>query len=475
VESNLFARRLFAAFVALILAALGLMAVLALSVGSDAGAALLQRRLLLGAGLAAVLLVTAAWLLARALAEPLGRLRTAADAMASGEGGSSRAGRDLPLRARDEIGAVARAVARLAESAQASTEAVRTDRTRLRTVLAGMVEGVVAVDGEERVVVLNQAAARILRCPVEGAAGHRIWELTRVRPLSEALSEARRQGDVVTREARVVRDAREQILSLHASPLRDGDDRVSGAVAVLHDITDLRRLEEIRKEFVANVSHELKTPLTAISALVETLLDDEGMPRETRDRFLTKIRDQTARLSAMVRDLLNLSRIESSDGQPEFRRLDLRITIRTAAQTLQPESRNREVDLVLELPESPVQVRGEEESLHQLVGNLLENAVRYTPAGGRVTVRLGAAEEGVVLEVEDTGIGIEPRHHERIFERFYRVDKGRSRDVGGTGLGLSIVKHVALSHGGRVSLSSEPGEGTTFRVWLPAPSGASAA
>jgi two-component system phosphate regulon sensor histidine kinase PhoR len=223
----------------------------------------------------------------------------------------------------------------------------------------------------------------------------------------------------------------------------------------------------VRRDFVANVSHELKTPLTAIRGLVETLLDDQGMPQGTQQRFLEKIRDQSTRLSALVVDLLTLARIESNEQGLERRPLDVRRVARECAGRFSAIASERGLALDAELPGGPAFVRADEESLRQIVDNLLDNACKYTPGGGRVAVRVVESPGEVALEVQDTGIGIEARDQQRVFERFYRVDKARSRELGGTGLGLSIVKHLSLALGGRVSLDSAPGRGSTFRVHLP--------
>jgi len=473
-----FSRKLFVGFVGVILVAVLVAAVVALAgleaelgtvlgIGANAGTSravslLVFRRLLAatGAGLLAALVL--GFLLARRFAAPLGRLATGAEDLAAG-----RAEASLPATAGGEVGRLARAVRQLDDSARASTETLRTDRNRLGAVLAGMVEGVVAVDREERVVHLNQSAARILRCPAGEMAGRRVWELTRIRAVSEALGAAMAQSQEVTREARVVEGSREQILQLHAAPLSTGMGDSAGAVVVLHDITHQRRLEEARREFVANVSHELKTPLTAITALVETILDDDQMASSMRERFLTKVRGQCARLTDMVRDLLDLSRLEAGDIRSEFQLLDLRRAIRQAVNGLEEAAASRDVEMTLNLPPDAVQIMGDERALARMLGNLLENAIKYTGGGGRVVVGAAITEGEVVIEVQDDGPGIDERHHGRVFERFYRVDTGRSRDVGGTGLGLSIVKHVALAHGGRVGLRSAPGEGSTFQVVLP--------
>jgi two-component system phosphate regulon sensor histidine kinase PhoR len=258
------------------------------------------------------------------------------------------------------------------------------------------------------------------------------------------------------------------VLEVNAAPLRGAEQETIGAVVVLHDVTQLHKLEGIRRQFVSNVSHELKTPLTAIRGFVETLLDAEAeIDVATRRRFLERIRLQTSRLSALVTDLLSLSRIESTGGDVERRQVDLRAPLMESVRALRPAAEARRLAIELDLPPRPVVVNGEEESLRQAISNLIDNAIKYSEEGGPVWVRLRQEGWQAVFEVEDRGVGIEEQHHERIFERFYRVDKARSRDLGGTGLGLAIVKNVAQAFGGEVAVESRSGEGSIFRMKLP--------
>jgi two-component system phosphate regulon sensor histidine kinase PhoR len=307
----------------------------------------------------------------------------------------------------------------------------------------------------------------VLDVAANESLGRRVWEVTQVREVNETLTGTLREPGPKVVEVRLPGQPRDQVLELHASPLRDAGGSPAGAVVVLHDITELRRLETLRREFVANVSHELKTPLTAICGLVETLLDDGGMDHDTQRRFLDKVQRQADRLATLVRDLLTLSRVEAEEATIERTRLDLREPILDSLRGLQPTAEEKRITLEHSAPEGPVAISGERETLRQAVDNLLDNAVKYTPAGGRVWLRLRVEDQTAVIEVEDTGIGIEPRDQRRVFERFYRVDKARSRELGGTGLGLSIVKHVALAHGGEVSVESAPGKGSRFMIRLP--------
>ncbi len=348
---------------------------------------------------------------------------------------------------------------------QASVAALEAERDKLKGILEGMAEGVVATDRDERILHLNPKAARLLGT-TGAVASHPIWEATRLREVSEALSQAMASGERVA--ASIVQPgAPDRTLDLRASPLF-ADGETVGAVLVIEDVTQLRRLETMRQDFVANVSHELKTPITAIRGMVETLIDDPEAPVGVQRRFLEKVLRQAERMSSLVADLLSLARLESG-RELECAPIDLRGPIQASVRALQPALEARRVELEVALPEAPVVVLGEEEALRQAVTNLLDNAIKYSAPGRKVRVGLRFTPSQVAIEVEDQGIGIEAHHRERIFERFYRVDKARSRELGGTGLGLAIVKHIAHALGGEVSVDSIPGSGSTFRIHLPYP------
>jgi two-component system phosphate regulon sensor histidine kinase PhoR len=240
-----------------------------------------------------------------------------------------------------------------------------------------------------------------------------------------------------------------------------------GAVALLSDVTAIRRLEQVRIDFVANVSHELRTPLAAVMGALETLADPEQEP-ETRARFLDIANRNAARLQAIVSDLLDLSSIEAEGDRMALEPVRADAPLRTAAGALAgaAESKGLRLELPPQTPE-PVWVRGNAQRLEQVFTNLLENAIKYTPKGGRVVARMRVGQKEVHVDVEDSGVGIPASALPRVFERFYRVDRSRSREMGGTGLGLAIVKHVVRAHGGTVSVRSEEGRGSTFSVSLP--------
>lgn len=371
----------------------------------------------------------------------------------------------------DEVGELARAFNTLRSELRQRIETITTERNQLSEILAGMVEGVIAVDRDERIMHLNAVAAAAFSTQPEACLGKRVWEVIRIPAVVNTISGAMQSSMTTQMEISVAHQDKDSLLELHASPLRDSHGELAGAVLVLHDVTELRRLETVRREFVANVSHELKTPLTAIHGFVETLLDDEQMPLPTQRRFLGKMRDQSARLAALVSDLLTLSRIESEHSVLELQPLDIREPVQDSANSLSALAEEQGLALALALPAEPVTVLGDHEALRQMVGNLLDNAIKYTPAGGRITLSVESDGSQAVVAVSDSGIGIEPQEQQRIFERFYRVDKARSRALGGTGLGLSIVKHLTLALGGQVAVESTPGQGSTFRVTLPLATG----
>jgi two-component system phosphate regulon sensor histidine kinase PhoR len=329
------------------------------------------------------------------------------------------------------------------------------------------------VDREERVVLMTGVARRLLDIAAEGSVGRKIWEITRVPDVLETLGASLREGRSLSGELVLAKSPRDQVIEYQVAPIRDGAGATTGAVLVLHDVSELRKMDQVRRDFVANVSHELKTPLTAIRGSVETVLDDPDMDPDTARRFLTMIRENTSRLSALVTDLLALSRIESEEAAFRSRPVDVREPVLDSVRRLGPMAAARSIALAAEVGAAPVLALGEREAIVEIADNLVTNALQYTRPGGTVAVRLRRDADAVLLEVEDTGIGIDAEHLDRIFERFYRVDKARSREVGGTGLGLSIVKHLVQAMQGAVSVTSQPGAGTTFTVRLRPQSGTS--
>ena len=422
-----------------------------------------RKVIIFGIGIVTLMALIFGFILARHFIRPLLEMTRMAEAMAAGDF-SQR----LKIRRRDEIGRLAQAFNQMAEKSLDRIETINTDRAKLNAILSGMVEGVVAVDRDEKIVHMNQAAATLLRADGLKSLGRPIWEVTRLHDLCNVLNDACKSDGEIKKSMNISYGVHEQVVEMHAVPLKNGSHETVGAMVVLLDVSELRHLETVRRDFVINASHELKTPITAIRALVETMIDDaENMPEETRRSFLNKISNQSLRLSAIVVDLMALSRFELQPEQVSQSVVDLGQVVKCLVQGLKLAAAEKSLTLEYIEANEPLEIVSDEETLGQAISNLLDNAIKYTPQGGHVTARLYEMGKEAVIEVEDTGIGIEPQDKERIFERFYRVDKARSRELGGTGLGLAIVRHIVMAHQGRIEVESRPGSGSTFRLIFP--------
>lgn len=432
-------------------------------------AAVLTGRLAAGAALAlAVVLLAIAAVALRRIVRPLERLTAAARAIEAG-------GQPEPIEVSwgDEIGGLAQAFN--AMSAAISTrygalrrrgELLEAGSERLATVLSAMVEGVVAIDSRERILFANPAARTLLEFTGPDVVGRPFWEAIRS-PMIQTVIRRALAGERAADEGAVeIELPRSQAVASMIATRLPGEP-CPGVVLVLHDVTELRRLENLRREFISNVSHELKTPLTSIQAYTETLLEGAVDEPETNRVFLSRIAEQAERLNALIQDMLRLARIESGRDVFEVQPVEVRSVVEACIESHQPVAQSKGVGLFEEPPPESVQVLADEEGLRTILDNLVDNAINYTPTGGRVTIRWQGDDSTVSLEVEDTGIGIPPEHQGRIFERFYRADRARSRQVGGTGLGLSIVKHLVTVFGGGVDVFSRPGKGSRFTVQLP--------
>ncbi len=365
---------------------------------------------------------------------------------------------------KDELGQLVRHFQAMALAVTQREAALRDQANRIETVMGSMVEGVLAVNADRVVLLANQAVRKLLGIRVEKIEGRPLIEVTRIRALDQSVQQALSSGEPCSTEFEVTSPFR-RVLAIQANCLPG--DPCPGVVLVLHDMTELRRLENLRREFVANVSHELKTPLAAIRAYAETLHMGAVHDAENRDYFLGQITDQSDRLHDLIMDMLQLARVEA--GQEVFDITDVNVAdiAQWSVDSLRDKAAAKQIQLVVESAEDDeVYVRADEEGLRTIVGNLVDNAVKYSGKPGDVIVRWTTEADQVAISVEDHGIGIPQEAQDRIFERFFRVDKARSREMGGTGLGLSIVKHLASSFGGCVELDSSPGEGSVFTVRL---------
>jgi two-component system phosphate regulon sensor histidine kinase PhoR len=373
-----------------------------------------------------------------------------------------------PTRSTDEIGTLGRSLNVLATRLREKIEDLQQEQAKVTAILDGMVEGVIAVDGHERIVLMNERARAIFNLGPVRAERKPFLEVIRNTDLHDVFRQSRAAsaGTLVRREVSLTAPAG-RVLQVHGVPLLLAGAE-TGVVIVLHDVTELRRLEQVRTEFVANVSHELRTPLTAIHGYVETLLGGALEEPDNARKFLEIVHRQTERLGRLINDLTDLSNIELGKVSLELGPTPLDAVIESVLAVIEPHARRGGVTLAGKTPPGLLPVKADHDRLAQILINLVDNAVKYTPSGGTVTVRAAETARGTVeVSVEDTGIGIPASDLPRITERFYRVDKARSRELGGTGLGLAIVKHLVLAHGGELHIESAVGRGTTVRFTLP--------
>ncbi len=414
--------------------------------------------LLLGAGLVA--------LLSGSVIRPLRELRDGTERILHGN-----LQHRLRLPMFEETNAIAEALNQLDTLLREQAQTVSRQQSQEQAILHSMVEGVLAIDPAKRVVNLNEAAARMLKIDLQAALGSRMEEVVRL-PALLSFIESTMTGEPGTPAEQTIVLYLDEPRSIRAraTVLRGRGEAVLGYLVVLNDITHLRRLERVRSDFVANVSHELRTPITTIKGFAETLLEEGLENRKDSLRFLSLIACETQRLESLVEDLLSLARIEHEGERREilFSRGALEPVLRQAVEARAGAAGKAGVTVGVECPRD-LEVNHNPELLKQALVNLIDNAVKFSPRGAAVQVRGSRRDGQVVLEVCDRGPGIAPEHLPRLFERFYRVDKARSRSLGGTGLGLAIVKHIAVAHGGRVAAESAPGEGSTFSIILPAP------
>ncbi len=393
-----------------------------------------------------------------------GRVQRLKDFSARVAGGDFRL---LPVeREGDELAELASALNQTAARLQETIHSLTDAHHRSAAILRSMVEGVAVVSADGRIVFCNQAFCRAMALESETCEGRPLSEVIRQSDLLAAVQAVLTQGQTVHREIEIGA-APPRSFSATAAPVEANG--TTSAVLVLHDVTELQRLERVRRDFVANVTHEFKTPLTAIQGFAETLLGGALEDPVNNRRFLEIIRDHASRLARLTDDLLKLSQIEAGKLELDVRPVLVVDIIEPCVETARLKASQKQLALVVDFPAALPSVRGDVSRLQEVLQNLLDNAVQYTPSGGRITVRAAAAnDKQVAISVADTGIGIPQFEQQRIFERFYRVDAARSREVGGTGLGLSIARHFVEAHGGRLTVESEVGRGSTFTVFLPA-------
>lgn len=394
----------------------------------------------------------------RKIVLPMLQMTSASRSMAAGEF-SLR----IPEDRQDELGQLAQALNQLAAGTEEKMLEVSARRNELAAVLQGMTEGVVALGRASQVIHMNDAACRILQISAEAAQDQSFASLHSHDDLNQLV----KQGwSSLTSGFQSVQLGD---LSVEVSVLMPVDQAPTGMLLVIKDVSELLRLERVRTDFVANASHELKTPISALRGFIDTLADDESMPSEIRTSFLNRSQQQVLRLGAIVQDLMQLSRLEAGQVLPYTAERLVKPLIEAVYETQRLDAELQEIHLDLEISPSAstARIHTNQGDFSQMIANLVENAVQYSDAGQKVLIKAFDQQNSIVVQVIDQGSGIPKKEHDKIFERFYRVDQARSRDAGGTGLGLSIVKHIAERHRGRVVVTSSLGTGSTFSVTIP--------
>ena len=401
--------------------------------------------------------------LAGTIIGPLEKISEAATRIAAGE-----LQHRVKITSGDEIGELGATINFMAATLADKVSVIAEDHSKLEAILNNMTSGVAAFNELGQLIILNPAAEEIFGVRAAEAIGKHNLEVIRNYALYEKIRRVIKDRRGIIEELRLAHPE-ERILEAHFAPVRRGKE-VTGVLIVFHDITGAMHLDEMRAEFVANVSHELRTPLTAIKGFTETLLDGASENPETRHKFLSIIDREAERLKALLDDILDLSQIESHQIDMSLVRTDLAVIINRSLERLQPQIEAAGLQIRVDLPRTPWPVLGDEAWLEQVLVNLVHNSIKYTPADGLIIIAVDNQGLDSKVRVTDNGIGIPKADQPRIFERFFRVDKARSRQLGGTGLGLAIVKHVVERHGGRVGVESEVGEGATF--WFTLKNGA---
>lgn len=425
----------------------------------DAEVASVRRLIaMVGLGVGVTGLLVTFWLTHR-IVQPIRELTEAVEAMATG-----KAPRHVGIRSNDEVGTLAVAFERMVGRLGRRENALRESADRQTTVLSAMNEGVLAVNHKQHVLFANSAAGNMLGFVPDQVEEQSLLEVVRSNDLHEIAQRSMTTKMLAETEIEWSTDTL-RTLDVNATPLPG--DPCPGVVLVLHDISELKRLEGLRQQFVANVSHELKTPLSSIKAYTETLLNGAWEDQANAPRFLQRIDDQSDRLHQLIIDLLTLARVESGQAALERSAISLIEVVNACLSDCEARVEAAKIQICTKLSDQQAMLYANEESVLQILSNLVGNAIKYTPAGGAVTLSCRTEATEAVICVSDTGPGIDPMHHKRLFERFYRVDKARSRELGGTGLGLSIVKHLCSAMDGSVAVESAPGEGSTFEVRLP--------
>jgi two-component system phosphate regulon sensor histidine kinase PhoR len=394
------------------------------------------------------------------ISRPLSEMSLIAKAMAQGD-----FSKKVFIHSKDEIGDLSKALNAMSEDIKDKIESINSERAKLNLVLSSMFEGVIVTDADEKIILMNPSLRKLFLID-SNPEGKKPLEAIRNTAVDEMIERIIKGEQQLATEEIVINMPEEKVLKVNGVPIMS-NNRLEGAILVFHDITELRRLEKIRQDFVANVSHELRTPISSIKGYAETLLDGALKDKINAKEFISIIYQDANRLASLINDLLDLSKIESGKLKMSFTALDPVSLITKGVMVIANQAKAKSIIVKIDLPKDLPKIKADETRFIQIMVNLLDNAIKYSSEGATATISAKLADDALQIDISDTGIGISEEDLPRIFERFYRVDKARSRELGGTGLGLSIVKHIVSAHSGQVWVKSEPGHGSTFSFTIP--------
>lgn len=408
---------------------------------------------------AAIIAVVLSLYVSKKITKPIDTLTVAANEIADGD-----FGRKIYITAQDQIGELAIAFNKMSSNLNTSMNELKHRNVELEAILNSMINGIIAVDQNKNIIMINKFCFEILGLPIDYVVQNEsMYKIVRNDEVAKMVEESMVSGMSQVREMPYVHI--DKILRVYVNPIITLEREIIGSIIVIQDVTQVRKLEQMRSDFVSNVSHELKTPLTSIRGFVDTLKNGAINQPETARRFLDIIDIESDRLYRLINDILLLSEIESMDREPESQAVDLQSVVEEVFDILDQKASDKKLKLNTTF-EQRFTIMANRDRIKQMFINLVDNAIKYTERG-EVSVNVSSYGSWIRIHVRDTGIGFAEIHKDRLFERFYRADKGRSRSQGGTGLGLSIVKHIVLLYRGKISVESAPGEGTTFEILLP--------
>lgn len=407
----------------------------------------------------ALMAVFISFIVTRRITGPLYQLTEAANLIANGE-----YGKKIYNQSKDQIGLLTDSFNLMSKNLEKSISEITSRNSELESILNSMINGIIAIDKSRNILMINKISFEILNLPEDYVVENEsMYKIIRNDEVAEMVEISINQGVSQIKELQYVH--LDKILRIYINPIRTANNETIGSIVVIQDVTQIRKLEQMRSDFVSNVSHELKTPLTSIKGFVDTLKQGAINDQNTAMRFLDIIEIESDRLHRLITDILLLSEIESMDRDSEYSEANLKAVLEEVLEMLKSKADEKHIALKFDVEKDYV-ISANRDRIKQMLINLIDNAIKYTEKG-QVEVIIKEKNPWIQILVKDTGIGFSEVHKERLFERFYRVDKGRSRSQGGTGLGLSIVKHIVLLYKGKISVTSTPGKGTTFEILLP--------